>query len=106
MNRINFWNFCQISYTVLFLLILSLTIIQCSDSKTKKPIEKINPLTDDGTPLSKERCNLQPDPGPCKALIIGYYYDHSKTSCQSFNYGGCQGSLPFRSLENCEKTCP
>ncbi|PJE02077.1 MAG: hypothetical protein CK427_08875 [Leptospira sp.] len=87
------------SYTILLLLAIFISLSVCSDGKKSKPIEKSE------IQIDKDRCTLRPNPGPCKAMFPGYYYDHSKTSCQEFIYGGCQGSLPFKTLEACEKSC-
>jgi hypothetical protein len=46
-------------------------------------------------------CSLEPDPGPCRALITKYYYDKNEEKCKSFSWGGCQGSVPFETLEEC-----
>lgn len=91
--------FTKISYTILLLLAIFISLSVCSDGKKSKPIEKSE------IQIDKDRCTLRPNPGPCKAMFPGYYYDHSKTSCQEFIYGGCQGSLPFKTLEACEKSC-
>jgi hypothetical protein len=81
-------------------ILLSIFLFQCagsSDSSEKNL--QIEP------PPSKGSCNLRPDPGPCRALIVSYYFNHSQNRCESFNYGGCQGSRPFSNLADCEKLC-
>ncbi len=56
------------------------------------------------TPNS-ETCLKKPDRGPCRAMMKGYYFDQSERKCKEFVYGGCQGSLPFTSKEDCERLC-
>lgn len=50
-----------------------------------------------------EQCQLEPDPGPCKALIKRYYYDKTEKRCKEFNWGGCDGVVPFETLEECHE---
>jgi len=47
------------------------------------------------------RCSLAPDPGPCNAYIERYYYDPAEKLCKPFVWGGCQGVVPFETLEQC-----
>lgn len=47
-------------------------------------------------------CALTPDPGPCEALIPKYYFDAEKGKCREFMWGGCEGVVPFNTLEECE----
>lgn len=56
-------------------------------------------------PLSKERCDWVPNSGPCRGALDGFFYDSRTKKCQKFQYGGCQGVLPFESLSDCEKAC-
>jgi hypothetical protein len=51
------------------------------------------------------RCDLEPNPGPCKAYIIKYYYDPDSKSCKEFVWGGCGGVVPFQTLQECESGC-
>ena len=50
-------------------------------------------------------CNLEPDPGPCKALFPSFYFDQNEQKCKEFNWGGCNGVRPFETLEECESSC-
>ena len=50
-------------------------------------------------------CSLIPDPGPCKAAFKKYYYDQKEKKCKEFIYGGCNGVVPFQTLEDCKKKC-
>ena len=46
-------------------------------------------------------CQLDPDSGLCEAAIIKFYYDEDENKCSEFIYGGCDGIVPFDSLEEC-----
>ena len=50
---------------------------------------------------SLPNCELEPDSGPCEAAFTKYYYDSSEDKCKEFIYGGCQGTVPFNTLEEC-----
>ncbi|MBR9920611.1 MAG: hypothetical protein GYB31_07205 [Bacteroidetes bacterium] len=52
-----------------------------------------------------ERCMLDPDPGPCRGAFQRYYYDREEGICKKFIYGGCQGVVPFETLEECQGAC-
>lgn len=47
-------------------------------------------------------CNQSFDIGPCEALIPQYYFDKAEGKCKTFNWGGCEGVVPFETLEACE----
>ncbi|MFT5821169.1 MAG: hypothetical protein ACI8ZM_002418 [Crocinitomix sp.] len=47
-------------------------------------------------------CLLTPDAGPCEASIERYYYNQETGDCEMFYWGGCQGFVPFETLEECE----
>ena len=52
--------------------------------------------------LSQEdACSLLPDPGPCLAAIPAWYFDQDTQSCTQFIWGGCDGVVPFETLESC-----
>ncbi|MBN1140985.1 MAG: DUF2330 domain-containing protein [Deltaproteobacteria bacterium] len=51
------------------------------------------------------RCGLAPDPGPCKGLFKKFYFDPQQGKCRSFFYGGCQGIVPFETMEECQSRC-
>ena len=62
--------------------------------------------TDNPTVQLDSLCLLQPDPGLCKAAFTKYYYDREAQDCKSFVWGGCDGTVPFHTLEVCRNTCP
>ena len=56
-------------------------------------------------PMS-EACYLEPDPGTgCLAAIPMYYFNSQSQQCDMFLWGGCDGVIPFESLEGCQNTC-
>jgi hypothetical protein len=52
-----------------------------------------------------DRCALKPEVGNCKAAINKYYFDQSTGKCMVFSWGGCNGVVPFETLEECEDQC-
>jgi len=50
-------------------------------------------------------CYLIPESGPCKAAILRYYYDRSDKQCKEFTWGGCDGVVPFETMEECQNGC-
>ncbi|NDU95993.1 BPTI/Kunitz domain-containing protein [Spirosoma terrae] len=52
---------------------------------------------------SSERCQLKPDAGPCYAAFTKYYYDQTEKRCKQFTYGGCGGTVPFDTMEQCKE---
>ena len=52
-----------------------------------------------------KRCRMEPDGGPCKALFDAGYYDRAAKTCRTFIYGGCNGTVPFETVEACRKVC-
>ncbi len=58
------------------------------------------------TPLPKDsRCQLEPNPGMCKAYIPSYYFDAGNATCKEFVWGGCEGVRPFETLQECQAAC-
>ena len=47
-------------------------------------------------------CELLPEVGPCEALIPKYYFDKETQECKEFSWGGCDGVVPFDTLEECQ----
>ena len=52
-----------------------------------------------------DACYQPPESGMCKASFQRYYYDADSDSCRTFIWGGCKGSVPFETMENCISTC-
>lgn len=53
--------------------------------------------------VKPSRCLLEPDPGFCYAYMPRYYYDKQEKKCKEFIYGGCEGVVPFETLEECKQ---
>jgi hypothetical protein len=71
-------------FAVIFLIALS----SCS---TTKPI------------ATDCNCDLKPDKGNCRAMITKYYFDKEEGRCKEFSWGGCNGTVPFETLEACNE---
>jgi len=52
-----------------------------------------------------DNCGLKPDAGLCKAYMPKYYFDGTSNSCQEFIWGGCNGIVPFETMESCTQQC-
>jgi hypothetical protein len=76
----------QVQKILLILFVLTLT--QCKDEC-----------------ITSERCSMEPEVGPCKALIQRFYFDKSEKKCKVFMWGGCDGVVPFNTMEECEAGC-
>jgi hypothetical protein len=57
------------------------------------------------TTLAESRCKLVPNAGVCEAMIPKYFYNVSEGLCRTFIWGGCQGVVPFNSMQDCQITC-
>lgn len=58
------------------------------------------------TSLKEKVCFQKPDTGPCKDLILSYFYSPYLRYCQPFFYGGCLGNdNRFTSWEECNDFC-
>ena len=79
-------------------------VVSLSACKTKK-IQGEPDASDKGKTELSERCRMKPEPGPCRGAFTRYYYDATKGKCMSFIYGGCEGVVPFETLEDCQAAC-
>jgi hypothetical protein len=69
---------------IVFLIILTLIISGCSSDPCKQKVKFS---------------------GNCKMSIISYEFDANSGMCVEKRGGGCKGSSPFKSLEECKKAC-
>jgi len=46
-------------------------------------------------------CDLGPNSGACEAAITRYYFDTEAKDCKEFIWGGCEGTVPFETMEEC-----
>lgn len=51
------------------------------------------------------RCALKPEPGVCEALIPKAFFNSTTNRCEPFDWGGCGGVVPFRTVEECRQVC-
>ena len=61
--------------------------------------------TSNCTKLNEEcqtKCSQVGETGPCKALFKKYYFDKTEKKCKEFIWGGCDGVVPFQTLEECQ----
>ncbi len=49
-----------------------------------------------------QKCAQIPETGSCKAAFKRYYFDKAEKKCKEFVWGGCNGVVPFDTLEECE----
>lgn len=54
-----------------------------------------------GKTMCGTNCDLEPDKGPCRAIIAKFYYDKIDRKCTEFSWGGCDGVVPFDTMEDC-----
>jgi len=56
--------------------------------------------------LDEDVCTLPKDSGPCEGTRVYWYYNHEKTKCRKFVYGGCGGNKNrFHSQSECIANC-
>ncbi|KAH7977874.1 hypothetical protein HPB49_003826 [Dermacentor silvarum] len=61
--------------------------------------------TQQQTQAKVDVCEMEPDPGPCNAIIPAYYFNATH-GCIYFIYGGCYGNgNNFDSVEECMDKC-
>ena len=86
----------------LFTLLACVSLFSCDDVKNETTMLDTfrNTLLRSGL-----RCELKPDTGPCRAAIPKYYFDQKSKQCKEFNRGGCNGTVPFNTLNECKDAC-
>ena len=78
----------------------------CVTSETKSKLFERGWTTDATIHGESSRmCHLEPETGPCKASLEKYYFDSETKSCKPFVWGGCQGTVPFDTVELCQGLC-
>nr|XP_020764134.1 tissue factor pathway inhibitor isoform X3 [Odocoileus virginianus texanus] len=51
-------------------------------------------------------CAMRADDGPCKAMIMRFFFNIHTQQCEEFIYGGCEGNQNrFETLEECKQKC-
>lgn len=71
-----------------FIVIVLIAFTSCSTTKLIAPVCN---------------CDLEPEKGNCRAMITKYYFDKEEGKCKEFIWGGCDGVVPFESLEECKE---
>jgi hypothetical protein len=85
------------------LLVSCMLLLSCED--TKESSNTFETLKNDMLLRSGTLCELKPDPGPCRAAIPRYYFDQKTKQCKQFFWGGCNGTAPFKTMEECMNAC-
>ena len=85
---------------LVFVAIVLIFLSGCVDESKIEPVKEGEPAAE-----IENRCDMEPDPGPCKAAITKYYFDKETQTCEEFIWGGCEGTVPFETLEECEQAC-
>lgn len=50
-------------------------------------------------------CEQPPESGRCRAAHTRWWFDERGGTCKAFIWGGCDGSVPFETLEACQAQC-
>ncbi|XP_018598303.2 tissue factor pathway inhibitor-like [Scleropages formosus] len=54
----------------------------------------------------KSPCHLEEETGPCRGMVLRYFYSMASRRCERFFYGGCFGNANnFRTEEACRARC-
>ena len=64
----------------------------------------IIPFLSFGQIVATEDCNSIPDPGKCLAAFQTFYFDQTTSQCEESYWGGCDGVVPFWTLEDCQNS--
>lgn len=56
------------------------------------------------TPLP-DACYQKPASGHCRAAFTRYYFDQDRQQCRPFIWGGCEGTVPFETEQDCIAQC-
>lgn len=98
-------SFSRIGVSGFLAVILSVFTGSAQAGGTDNPL----PPSYDFKPQAKqplpEKCSQKPDGGHCKALFWKHYFDPKTGECKEFVYGGCEGTVPFETRQECEQEC-
>ena len=50
-------------------------------------------------------CNSIPNPGICDGYFPTFYFNQTTSQCEESYWGGCEGVVPFWTLEDCQNSC-
>ena len=79
---------------ILVLLAISALLNSCYEESIEEKAKEQDPA-----------CKMLPKPGRCKGRIESYFFNHESGQCMPFMWGGCGGSRPFETLQECQKKC-
>lgn len=77
-------------YFSLILFALIIVILSCNDDETNEQ-----------NTTCIEKCNQEPEVGQCNAAIPIFYFNKNTNKCDTFIWGGCNGVVPFKTLQEC-----
>tara|TARA_B100000959_G_C14596887_1_gene466444 strand:- start:74 stop:397 length:324 start_codon:yes stop_codon:yes gene_type:complete len=66
---------------------------------------QINDVMEATEQVPEDRCANVPDPGLCNGSFEKYFFNQETNKCESFNWGGCNGLIPFETLQECTDSC-
>ena len=78
---------------------LGCSLMACS------PVETAPSRITSNEPVLAPACFSKPEAGRCRAAIRRFYFDEKSGQCQVFLWGGCEGSVPFKTLAQCQSSC-
>ncbi len=79
------------SHLITMMLCILIATSCCDDGVIVEPVYSCN------------KCELEPMAGNCYAYFPKYYFDKEENKCKEFIWGGCEGVVPFETLEECEE---
>ena len=53
--------------------------------------------------FKSRNCSLDPETGTCLAAFPKFYFDKEEGRCKEFIWGGCNGVVPFDTMEACRE---
>ena len=65
----------------------------------------IIPLLSFGQIIPTLDCNSIPNPGICDGYFPTFYFNQTTSQCEESYWGGCEGVVPFWTLEDCQNSC-
>lgn len=92
-----------------FVSVTSLFLSACNLVSTDlSPAVEAN--TENPLPIStiKElpaKCSEVGAAGPCESLSMRVHFNQATNECELFHWGGCEGNVPFDTLEECQSLC-
>ncbi|MGB1013209.1 MAG: BPTI/Kunitz domain-containing protein, partial [Nannocystaceae bacterium] len=76
-----------------------------SDTSDSNTSDTSTDTADTSDTAGPDPCLLEPDPGGCEAAFPKWAFDPQSGECYEWYYGGCDGLIPFETLESCQSMC-